>query len=317
MSWLSRKFGWDKQNLSEVADKHRSCCTPRACAGSSKLLTLPAMTPSIVVLTDSVAHPNRGLAYAAGLAEPMHAQLVLLHVRYDELLSHQEYVTNHSTRQADETRKQALSTLAESQPVPAQVEISEDFLSDAVAASVRQHQSQLIVLNRPEASAMPAEVVTRVVEDMLRQVPLPLLVVPAEGPAPVGFHQLVLAVDSNEMAFPETVKVMDKLMGELRCKLSIMHVSRAESHSEAAGRRAVYEVRRSGLAALPEEEAAHLVCNADAATGILQGADELEADVLVVIARPHSWVGSLFHRSVTAQVIKKSTIPVLVLPALS
>ncbi|GAB3295886.1 hypothetical protein GCM10027511_09990 [Hymenobacter humi] len=272
---------------------------------------------SIVVLTDSVAHPNRGLAYAAELAGPLQAQLVLLHVRYDELLSHQEYVSNHSTRRADEERKQALSALAESQPVPAEVEISEDFLSDAVAASVRQHQSQLVVLSRPPATAMPTEVVTRVVEDMLRQVHLPLLVVPAEGPAPVALHQLVLAVDSNELALPENVKVIDKLLGELHCKLAIMHVSRAESHSEAAGRRAVYEVRRSGLAALPEEETAHLVCNADAATGILQGADELEADVLVVIARPHSVLGSLLHRSVTAEVIKKSTIPVLVLPALN
>ncbi|MFC7669613.1 hypothetical protein ACFQT0_21270 [Hymenobacter humi] len=89
-----------------------------------------------------MAHPNRGLAYAAELAGPLQAQAVLLHVRYDELLSHQEYVSNHSTRRADEERKQALSALAESQPVPAEVEISEDFLSDAVAASVRQHQSQ-------------------------------------------------------------------------------------------------------------------------------------------------------------------------------
>ena len=136
------------------------------------------MMSSIVVLTDSVAHPNRGLAYAAGLAGPMEAELVLLHVRYDELLSNQEYVTNHSSRRAEEERNQALKALAESQSVPAEVEISEDFLSDAVAASTRQHQSQLVVLNRPAASAMPAEVVTRVVEDMLRQVPLPLLVPP-------------------------------------------------------------------------------------------------------------------------------------------
>jgi nucleotide-binding universal stress UspA family protein len=127
---------------------------------------------------------------------------------------------------------------------------------------------------------------------------------------------MVLAVDSNELDLPEKAKVVDQLLGNLHCKLAIMHVSRAESHAEAAGRRAVYEVRRSGLAALPDEETAHLVCNADAATGILQGADELEADLLVIVARPHSWVGSLFHRSVTAQVIKKSTIPVLVLPAL-
>ena len=40
------------------------------------------MTPSLVVLTDFFAVTNRALSYAAGLAVPLNAQLVLLHTRY-------------------------------------------------------------------------------------------------------------------------------------------------------------------------------------------------------------------------------------------
>ncbi|MBC7449052.1 MAG: universal stress protein [Hymenobacteraceae bacterium] len=53
-------------------------------------------TPPLVVLTDFFAVTNRALSYAAGLAVPLQAQLVLLHVRHDALLApygHSEYYT--------------------------------------------------------------------------------------------------------------------------------------------------------------------------------------------------------------------------------
>ena len=49
--------------------------------------------------------------------------------------------------------------------------------------------------------------------------------------------------------------------------------------------------------------------------GVLAEAARQEADVLVVVVRRHSLLGSLFHSSVTAQLIQESTIPVLLLPA--
>lgn len=49
--------------------------------------------------------------------------------------------------------------------------------------------------------------------------------------------------------------------------------------------------------------------------GVLQEAAGQQADMLVVIARHHSLIIGLFHRSVTAQLLRESAIPVLVLPA--
>ena len=48
------------------------------------------MTPSPVVLTDFHAVTNRALSYAAGLAVPLKAHL-LLHARHDALLVPEEY----------------------------------------------------------------------------------------------------------------------------------------------------------------------------------------------------------------------------------
>src|SRR5688500_14774184 len=117
------------------------------------------MTPAIVVLTDFFAVSNRALAFAAGLAVPLKAHLVLLHVRHDGLLSPEEYSKSELRRDEKEAEK-VLNQLASSQPVPAEVQISDDFLTDAVAAAVRHHRPHLLVLGRPGTAATPVEIVT-------------------------------------------------------------------------------------------------------------------------------------------------------------
>ena len=51
------------------------------------------------------------------------------------------------------------------------------------------------------------------------------------------------------------------------------------------------------------------------AEAILQAAQPADFDMVVLVARPHSFLGELFHHSVTAQVLLHSALPVLVLPA--
>ena len=50
------------------------------------------------------------------------------------------------------------------------------------------------------------------------------------------------------------------------------------------------------------------------AVGLAEAARQ-DADLLIVVARQQSLLGSLFHRSITAQLIAQSPLPVLVLPA--
>ena len=59
----------------------------------------------------------------------------------------------------------------------------------------------------------------------------------------------------------------------------------------------------------------HEVYSPTVVAGVLEEAARQSADVLVVVARRHSLLGSLFHSSVTARLIQESPIPVLVLPA--
>ena len=271
------------------------------------------MTPALVVLTDFFAVSNRTLSYAAGLAVPLRAHLVLLHVRHDGLLSPEEY--SHSYARHEWQTERALHELADCQPVPTRVEISEAFLPDAVAEAVRHHQPELLILGRPGTAVQPAEVIVGTAMDLLRHVPYPLLTVPTVGWDTFPPRRLVLAVDGEEFALYKNQEIVKELLGALHGTLTIVHVTDKKDPGAAAGHRALRAVRHSDVAPVASNAEVHLVYHPDAAAGIMQGASELQADLLIVIARRHSLLGSLFHRSVTAQVISESPIPVLVLPA--
>ena len=61
--------------------------------------------------------------------------------------------------------------------------------------------------------------------------------------------------------------------------------------------------------------ALHDAADYEPATGILRAVAEAQADLLILITRPRSFLGSLFHHSVTAKLLENCPIPVLVLPA--
>ena len=100
------------------------------------------MTPSLVVLTDFFAVTNRALSYAAGLAVPLNAQLVLLHARYDGLPVPEGFGARH-TQQGEWKTDQALLHLAAEQTVPTGVDVAEGFLPEAVTEAVRRFLTRL------------------------------------------------------------------------------------------------------------------------------------------------------------------------------
>ncbi|MBF9237759.1 universal stress protein [Hymenobacter sp. BT683] len=272
------------------------------------------MTPAIVVLTDFFAVSNRALSYAAGLAVPLQSHLVLLHVRHDGLLSPEEY-SNRDARRDEQQTEKALHQLASSLPVPTEVQISEAFLPEAVADSVRDHQPQLLVLGRPGTASTPVEIVTGAAMDLLRNVPFPLLIVPTVGWGDFPPRRLVLAVDGDPFKLYENQGIVAQLLKALNATLTILYVTNEKDPGAAAGHRVQHTIMDSGFEALTADKYPHIVYHSHAAQGIMQGATELEADLLVVVARRHSLLGSLFHRSVTAQLIGESALPVLLLPA--
>ena len=273
------------------------------------------MMSSLVVLTDFFAVTNRALSYAAGLAVPLNAQLVLLHTRYDGLPVPEGFGARH-TPQGEWKTDQALRQLAAEQTVPTEVDVAPGFLPEAVTEAVRRHHPLFIVLGRPGATTEPAELLTSVVMDLMRHAPHPLLLVPSVGWDAFPPRRFLLAVDGQPFTFKDAdhQEVLSRLLQATHATLDAVYVTDDEHALPNAGN-VLETVRANDLVSTLAESRLHEVYHSTVVGGLLEETARQEADVLVVVVRRHSLLGSLFHRSVTAQLIQESTIPVLLLPA--
>ena len=273
----------------------------------------PAMIPSLVVLTDFYAVTNRTLSYAAGLAVPLGAQLVLLHVRHDPLLGPTTYHRADIPRDQRQTR-QALLDLAAKQPVATTVDVAAGFLPEAVTEAVRVHHPLFLVLARPGQDAETAEFVTSTAVDVLRNAPYPLLVVPAVGWDASPPRRLLLAVDGEPFRLRPHQDLLRRLLYATEGTLDVVHVTDDE-HAQPDAAAVRQAVDANDLVDQLPASRQHEVYNPSVLAGMLQEADRLKADLLVVVARHHGALGGLFHQSQTARLIQESPIPVLILPA--
>ena len=273
------------------------------------------MTPSLVVLTDFFAVTNRALSYAAGLAVPLNAQLVLLHVRNDGMPVPEGERGQH-TLGGERKSDRVLLQLAANQPVPTEVDVSEGFLPAALTEAVHRHHPLLVVLGRTNDADEPAERFTSVVMNVLRHVPHPLLVVPTLGWDNFPPRRYLLAADGQQFAFTNQnhQEVLSRLLRATQATLDVVHVTIDAQVRLDEG--AVLEtVRANDLVDGFAESRLHEVYHPAVVAGVLEEASRQKADLLVVVARHHSLLGSLFHRSITALLIQESPIPILILPA--
>jgi nucleotide-binding universal stress UspA family protein len=271
------------------------------------------MTPSLVVLTDFFAVTNRALSYAAGLAVPLKANLTLLHVRHNELLAPAEFSSRH-TPEGELKTFYALEKLAADQAVATEVDISEFSLAEAVQEAVQHRQPLLLVLGRAGADAQPLNVLMNTVMHLLRHVPYPLLVVPAAGWDVFPPRRLLLAADGEPFNLVEYQDVVSQLLQATHATLDVVHII-GDGEATPNPAAVLDSVRANDLVNNLEDSRLHQVYQNTVVDGVLQEAARQQADMLVIVARRHGLLGGLFHRSVTAQLLRESPIPVLVLPA--
>ena len=272
------------------------------------------MTPSLIVRTGFHAVPNRARSYAAGLAALLKADLLLLHVRHDDLLAPESYGDSYHTWRGEQKTAYALQDLATSQPVPTEVDISDEALPYAVREAIRHRHPLLLVLDRPDPAIAAEELVVSTALNLLSRVPYPLLLVPGADGDACPPRRLLLAVDGQPFRLCPHQDLLRRLQSATQGTLNVVHVADAE-HADASPAGVLGTVRENDLVDALADSSLHRVYHPTVVEGLLQEAARLGADLLVVVARPHGFFGRLFHESVTARLLRQSPIPVLVLPA--
>ncbi|UOQ76486.1 universal stress protein [Hymenobacter sp. 5516J-16] len=272
------------------------------------------MAASFLVLTDFTPAADHALRYAAALAAPAQATLVVLHIRRETLLDPEAF-TGTIRHMSEGEIAAALQERVQPLKVSATVESAVDGVEGAVADAVRRHAPALVILGKPDTETTPDELVSSTSLKLLRATRTPLLVVPVASQAPVPPHCVTIAADNSPIELKVQSAGVQVLLEQLQPHLTVTHVAEPENSDSCA--QAFEAVVASGLTkGTTFRVLCHSIRHRRIAAGILLAAAETKADLLVLIARRRSFLGQLFNRSVTSQVVLHGQLPILLLPAM-
>ncbi|UOR03760.1 universal stress protein [Hymenobacter aerilatus] len=266
----------------------------------------------LLVLTDFSPAADQALAYADALAVQLHATLVLLHVQRTSILD-SEALTGSLSPLSEGEIAAALLQRRNGLSAPVVTEATVARVAEAATAAVQRYQPVLLLLGRPAATADSPEVVGHTTAlKLLGHLPCPLLIVPEKASAPMPPQCVAIAADNQPFTlFPQAEPVVAWLH-RLPAQYTIVHVAEPEDNDSAVV--ACRQVMASGLLPATAHPRHHGVRHLSVADGIAQGVQETEAELLVAQVHRHTWLGDLFHHSVTARLVQRATLPVLLLP---
>ncbi len=253
--------------------------------------------------------------YADTLGQALHGRLVLLHVNraslFDPyLIVGERYRQAELATETDTTA--ALHRQAAALRTPATVVVTTDLLPAIAHNLATDYGPALFVLSQPDPDHPAASVVTDCAE-LLRAGQHALLVVPRAAPAGHAPRRILIAADREAFALAPATLPLRELFALPGTELLVAYVS-GEVEDDAGCAAALRAVQDSGLVTgLPIPELRGYTQDTYA-EGVLDAVRDTQADLVVVFARQRSYLGELFHRSVTARLLADCPVPILVLP---
>ena len=274
------------------------------------------MNLSLIVLTSFYPAAQQALEYADALGCAVDGRLVLLHAKrvsfFDPYVFAGEAWHQQELKEEADTRT-LLARRAKQLRAPATLEMATDLLPEMARDLAKKNQPALFVMGRPGPEKISFEHLSPIAMELLREVHLPVLLVPLAVPAPALPRRVLIAADDENFVPADAHGAVHQLLSSLGAELTVAHVTPLEDDASCA--RALHAVQHSGLTKGLPEPALRGYQAEQPAAGLLEAIRHTQADLVVVLARTRSYLGELFHKSVTAQVIQHSPVPVLVVPA--
>jgi nucleotide-binding universal stress UspA family protein len=274
------------------------------------------MALALIVFASFYPPARRAIEYADVLAQAVGGRLVLLHVNRASLFDPNDLVAKsyHEEELARQTDTAAiLYQQAEGLQTTATVEVVTDLLPGVTQDLAHRYQPTLFVLSQADDDRpAAADLLTSCVE-ILRVGSFPLLVVSPTAPAEHPPRRILIAADREPFALASEAKALCPLLALPGVEVIVAHVSSDVEDDEGCAL-ALRAVQASGLVeGLPTPELRGYQ-HEHYEQGVLAAALDTRADLVVVLARQRSYLGDLFHSSVTAQLLQTCPVPVLVLP---
>ena len=276
------------------------------------------MSSSILVLANFPEAAEHTARAAAALAAPLHLPLVLLHLDvYPVMLVPELVAASAEQTQCNEAETMDdLRALAQRLPVPTEVAESAGILCDAVESAIERYHPLLLVIGlSPEHDLLDHWLHNQVLP-VLQATNQPLLLVPENyvPAAPGPPHRVLLALDAEPFRLNAAAQALVPLLAAWQAAYTVAHVVTGQEPEANPGRIAMADVRASGLLPVDTPLWLYQESHEKPSAGVLQAIDDTHADMVLLVARPRTFLGGLFHHSVTAQVLRHSRVPVLLVP---
>jgi nucleotide-binding universal stress UspA family protein len=271
------------------------------------------MNFSILVLTgfpETAAHP---VLTAAALGGPV--PLVLLHVEAAPVLLEPELVAvvAEQTARIEAETMTGLRALAGELPLNTVVVESVRPLAEAVGAAVARYQPLLLVMGLSDSHTLFDKLLRNYVLPVLRATHRPLLLVPTAAVARRPLRVLI-AVDGEPFTLTAEALALAPLLATWAASYVVAHVAAHHAKQAAPERLARGRLLASGLLPPGSDPESYEMSHLSAGSGVVQAITDTRADLVVVLVRPRCFLERRFHRSVTAQVLRHSRVPVLLVP---
>ena len=244
-------------------------------------------------------------------------QVALLHCYHDPglMMPEMTVVTAAQTDRDYAELTAGMQALARRLPDPAEVVVSALPLADAVAEAVQQYQPLLLAMGLSQESDFLDKLLGNQVLPVLRATHYPLLLVPEAAPVPIVPRRVVLALDVEPFHLSAAGQRLGPLLAGWQAAYTVTHVMDGQEPVSPPPRMDLAAVRARGVLPPNALLRLHQELAATAADGILQAQMDNQADLIALIIRPRSFLGRRFHHSVTADVLRSSPVPVLLVPA--
>lgn len=273
------------------------------------------MALTLVVFAGFYQAARHTVQYANNLALALHGKLVLLHVKRASMFDPYDHMSE-SLRQEELNRETetaaALYRLAEELPTQPTVEVATDLLPIMAQDLAARHRPALFVLSQPDA-VRPDDSVAGACAELLRAGHYPILVVPATAPADHPPRRILIAADREPFMLTKHAQALQQVLALPGTEVIIAHVSSGVEDDEGCSA-ALRAVQLSGLVKGLDTPKLLGYEHDDYAKGVVAAVQDTKADLVVVLARERSYLGELFHHSVTAQLLAHCPVPILVLP---
>ena len=272
------------------------------------------MKPALLVLTDSSPAAERARAYAAVLAAPLGAEVHLLHVHLTPPTTSRVAAVMYATNARNVRRERhALERVAADLPVPATATTVDADWDEAVREALERHRPLLLVAGLTATDGRLDEWFSNRAVPLAYQTGYPVLLVPEHLPTTAlrPLRCLALAVRDQSFKLTPEAAALTTLLKALDA--TVVPVTVVPPGELATGQYGLQAARECGLTEALSHSSLHRVVGEEPAAGLRQAVDELSADVLALLDPGHGWVNKVFGGSVIDEVLRQSSVPVLLL----